>query len=132
RSGSCPDRRPLPVHEAGPRFRVRHALLHSVVYVPSIMAVGIGCQSSMCDNFRQKNDVQVVYMTNIAAVRHYGFLLLPEFSMLSFASTIEPLRMANRLAQQTLFSWDLYGLDDAPVRASNGLTMMPTRRCDDT
>lgn len=70
-------------------------------------------------------------MTNIAAVQHYGFLLLPEFSMLSFASTLEPLRMANRLAGKALFSWDIYSLDDAPVAASNGLTLTPTRRCND-
>lgn len=50
--------------------------------------------------------------------------------MLSFASTVEPLRMANRLAAQPLFSWDIYTLDDATVTASNGLPIAPTRRCD--
>lgn len=65
-------------------------------------------------------------------VQRYGFLLQPEFSMLSFASTVEPLRMANRLAGHALFSWDLYSLDDEPVPASNGLTLAPTRPCADT
>lgn len=52
--------------------------------------------------------------------------------MLSFASTIEPLRMANRLAGQALFNWDLYSLGDEPVPASNGLTLAPTRSYNDT
>src|SRR5699024_7015147 len=89
------------------------------------------CRAPMCDNLCHKRDVRVVNMTNIVTVRHYGFLLLPEFSMLSFASTVEPLRMANRLAAQALFTWDLYTLDDAPVVASNVLTITPTCSRDD-
>lgn len=66
------------------------------------------------------------------SIRRYGFLLLPQFSMLSFAAAVEPLRMANRLAGTPLFEWVLYSLDDAPVPASNGMPFTPTRRCDDT
>lgn len=47
--------------------------------------------------------------------------------MLSFAATMDPLRMANRLAGRTLYDWPLYGIDDEPVPASNGLTFRPTR-----
>ncbi|MGD8710361.1 MAG: GlxA family transcriptional regulator [Ectothiorhodospiraceae bacterium] len=59
--------------------------------------------------------------------RQVGFLLLPRFSMMSFAATVEPLRMANRLAGETLYEWPLYSLDDEPVPASNGMLFPPTR-----
>ena len=34
-----------------------------------------------------------------------GFLMVPNFSMLAFASTIEPLRSANRMSDKKLFEW---------------------------
>ena len=36
-----------------------------------------------------------------------GFLLIPNFSMLAFASALEPLRAANRMSRQELFSWTI-------------------------
>ncbi len=48
-----------------------------------------------------------------------GFYLLPNFSMMAFASAIEPLRAANRLSQQQLFEWRLLSIDGGPVCASN-------------
>ncbi|MDP6189768.1 MAG: GlxA family transcriptional regulator [Gammaproteobacteria bacterium] len=61
-----------------------------------------------------------------------GFLLIPEFAFLSFAATIDPLRMANRMAKEELYHWDLYTLDDQAVQPSNGLMLQPTRQRDDT
>lgn len=61
-----------------------------------------------------------------------GFLMIPEFAFLSFAATIDPLRMANRMAKQDIYHWDLYTLDDQPVQPSNGLILQPTRQRDDT
>lgn len=63
---------------------------------------------------------------------HIGFLLVPEFALLTFASTIEPLRMANRMAQKELYSWDIYSLDNEPVLPSNGIEIHPTRKREDT
>ena len=37
-----------------------------------------------------------------------GFHLVPRFSMMSFASAIEPLRSANRLAGKTLYEWRIF------------------------
>ena len=34
-----------------------------------------------------------------------GFLLLNDFSLLAFSAAVEPLRAANRLREQPLFSW---------------------------
>ena len=56
---------------------------------------------------------------------HFGFLLVPNYSMIAFTSAVEPLRMANRAAQKTLYSWSIYTLDGMPVKASNGLEITP-------
>jgi len=56
---------------------------------------------------------------------HFGFLLVPNYSMIAFTSAIEPLRMANRATQKTLYSWTIYTLDGKPVKASNGLEISP-------
>lgn len=61
-----------------------------------------------------------------------GLLLPPDFAMLAFVSAIEPLRAANRIAQRELYRWHLYSPDDAPVRASNGILVVPDRRLDET
>jgi len=52
---------------------------------------------------------------------HFGFLLVPNYSMLAFTSAVEPLRMANRAAQKPLYKWTICTLDGNPVKASNGL-----------
>ena len=50
-----------------------------------------------------------------------GFLLIPNFSMLAFASAIEPLRAANRMSGDTLFSWIVASPDGMQSRASNNV-----------
>ncbi len=54
-----------------------------------------------------------------------GFLLIPKFSMMAFTATIEPLRMANRMSGKELYRWSLYTIDGKPIRASNGILLMP-------
>lgn len=53
------------------------------------------------------------------------FLLVPRFSMIAFAAAIEPLRLANRLAERELYRWRLLSVDGAPVAASNGIAVVP-------
>lgn len=62
---------------------------------------------------------------------HFGFLLMPEFSMLSFASVLEPLRMANRLSKKNLYDWHFFSPDNGMVRPSNGIEFAPTRQLED-
>jgi AraC family transcriptional regulator, glycine betaine-responsive activator len=50
-----------------------------------------------------------------------GFLLVPEFSMLAFTSSIEPLRVANRVSGRTLYAWTIIGPGGDDVYASNGV-----------
>ena len=45
--------------------------------------------------------------------------------MIAFTSAIEPLRAANRISRQTLFTWELYSFDGKPVRASNDVEFNP-------
>jgi len=52
-------------------------------------------------------------------VRKLAFLVLPEFSHLGLAAAIEPLFVANWLAQRPLFDWTVISVDGKPVRASN-------------
>jgi AraC family transcriptional regulator, carnitine catabolism transcriptional activator len=52
-------------------------------------------------------------------MRSVGFLLLPEFSNLGLAAAIEPLFIANWLAQRPVFEWKTVSIDGRPVRASN-------------
>ncbi len=53
--------------------------------------------------------------------QRFSFVLVPNFSMIAFAAAIEPLRLANRSAEQEFYAWRLVSLDGAPVQASNGL-----------
>lgn len=52
--------------------------------------------------------------------RRFVFLLLDRFTMLSFASAIEPLRIANRVAGKTLYTWALAGEGGGSIACSNG------------
>ncbi len=53
-----------------------------------------------------------------------GFLLTPTYSMLSFISFVEPMRIANRLSGRNLYRWVVLSTDGEPVVASNGM-MIP-------
>ena len=51
--------------------------------------------------------------------KRFVFLLLDRFTMLSFAGAIEPLRIANRVAGEQLYTWVLAG-EGEMVSCSNG------------
>lgn len=52
-----------------------------------------------------------------------AFLLVPEFSMLSVVSAVEPLRAANRLIGREAYAWRFYSADGQPIPASNGMAV---------
>src|SRR5262245_36144891 len=54
-----------------------------------------------------------------------GFLLVPGFALMSYASAVEPLRAANQLAGRTLYRWWHAAPGDAPAIASNGAAVLP-------
>ena len=52
--------------------------------------------------------------------RRFAFVLLKDFTMLSFACAVEPLRIANRMAGRTIYTWTLAGEGGDSVTCSNG------------
>ena len=57
----------------------------------------------------------------VAAPDPIVFVLLPNLSMLAFTSAIEPLRIANQLTGQSLYSWTTMSETGANMRCSNGI-----------
>ncbi|WP_062562822.1 GlxA family transcriptional regulator [Paracoccus aminovorans] len=61
-------------------------------------------------------------MSQVGAVkRSIVFFMVPEFTMMAFASALEPLRAANRMLGHDAYRWRLASLDGRPVQASNGV-----------
>lgn len=56
-----------------------------------------------------------------AGPERFGFLLIPQFSMIAFAAAIEPLRLANHVSGETLYRWLLLSRDGGSERASNAI-----------
>lgn len=53
--------------------------------------------------------------------RSIVFFLVHNFSMIAFATAIEPLRLANRMLGYEAYRWRLASVDGKPVKASNGV-----------
>jgi AraC family transcriptional regulator, glycine betaine-responsive activator len=53
-----------------------------------------------------------------------ALILIPEFTMMPVTSVIEPLRLANRLSEKTLYRWTIHSLDGQPVLASSQISTM--------
>ena len=51
---------------------------------------------------------------------HYLFVLLHDYSMIAFASALEPLRLANRMAGKKLYQWSLASETGETAVCSNG------------
>jgi transcriptional regulator GlxA family with amidase domain len=52
---------------------------------------------------------------------NYGFVLLPNFSLIAFSSAIEPLRMANLISGRELYRYQVISHDGAAVTSSSGI-----------
>jgi transcriptional regulator GlxA family with amidase domain len=64
--------------------------------------------------------------TDRPAPGRFGFLTVPNYSMIACANAFEACRMANYVAGAELYSWEILTLDGVPAMASNGLTLQPT------
>lgn len=60
-----------------------------------------------------------------------AILIVPEYSNLTLGVVIEPLRVANGVANAPLFTWRTYGDGTATVRSSSGLTLAVDGELDD-
>ena len=63
--------------------------------------------------------------------RKIAFLLLEKFTMLSLASAVEPLRMANQLTSETFYQWCLVSETGESVKASDGIEVSVDQSIDD-
>ena len=77
-------------------------------------------ESEMTANFVPKG-VAHVPVPQVAEPVRMAFVLLPNFSLIAFSSAIEPLRIANQLAGQALFEWEVLSETGEAVGCSNGL-----------
>jgi transcriptional regulator GlxA family with amidase domain len=59
----------------------------------------------------------------VAPMTRMTFVIVPRFNMATLITMIEPLRVANYLAPQPLFLWDILSPDGADIPASNGLSI---------
>ena len=50
--------------------------------------------------------------------RSLVFFLVPDFTMIAFATALDPLRSANRMLGYEAYKWRLASIDGRPVRAS--------------
>ena len=62
----------------------------------------------------------------LAGLCRFVFLTLPNYSMIACTNAVEALRMANRIAGEVVYTWDVVTPDGQPVAASNGLSLHPT------
>lgn len=60
-----------------------------------------------------------------ATTQSVGFLLLDKFTLMSLASAVEPLRMANQLSGRELYRWHTFSPGGEPVWASDGMPITP-------
>ncbi len=65
------------------------------------------------------------------ALSNVTFLIVPRFNMSTLMTMIEPMRIANYLSPQPIYSWDVVSFDGSTVIASNGFSLPahpPTNR----
>ena len=55
--------------------------------------------------------------------RRFGFLLMKDFTLISLSSAVEPLRMANRIRREEIYSWSVITETGEPMPASDGLSI---------
>lgn len=58
-------------------------------------------------------------------VQRFGFLLVPNFSLIALSSAIDPLRLANTALGHAAFEYVTIGLRDEPVLSSDGIRVLP-------
>src|SRR5262245_2103657 len=59
----------------------------------------------------------------ILAPKRFAVLIFPGFPLMAFSAVVEPLRAANTIASQQLYTWSIVGLDEEVCVASNGIAV---------
>ncbi len=61
----------------------------------------------------------------VTDVHHFGFLVLPGFSLIALAAAVDALRLANRFKRSEIYTWKTIAENDEHIFASNGLKFKP-------
>ena len=96
------------------------------VFVISVFSDANSCSNvnqELCHKDSHKGKLAMFGSANGTKPHRIGFILLPEFTLIGFSAGVEPFRLANRLAEQALYSCDVFSIDGEPVIASNGLSV---------
>jgi len=75
--------------------------------------------------------IDLVAIDQSVVTRRVGFVLVPEFSMIAYASAIEALRHANYVSDRTIYEYETFSADGEPVIASNGMVLQVERSLKD-
>lgn len=90
-------------------------------------------QNSSLTADHEKHDLTLGYLNRVPRKmtvqerkegREFIFLLIDKFSMIAFAAAVEPLRVANRMAREDIFTWSIVSESGGPISCSNGTTVM--------
>ena len=69
-------------------------------------------------------------LPDAGTAREFAFLLLPQFTLLAFSAALEPLRIANQLAQRPLYRWTACSEDGGAVTSSCGISVAVDKALD--
>ena len=58
-------------------------------------------------------------------MQRFGFLLVPNFSLIALSSAVDPLRLANMALGRRAFDYVTIGLRDESVLSSDGIRVLP-------
>ena len=61
----------------------------------------------------------------------YAFLQVPNYSLITFSSTVAALRGANYISGEDLYEWDIITMSGQPVTASVGFEVGPTKHAEE-
>lgn len=64
-----------------------------------------------------------VLKSPVTPMTRMTFVIVPRFNLTTLITMIEPLRVANYLAPQPLYDWEILSSDGAEIPASNGLSI---------
>ena len=62
----------------------------------------------------------IKFNANVKAPRRFVFVLMENFTLLSFSSALDALRIANRMSGKTLYQWTFIGENEGVVSCSAG------------
>ena len=77
----------------------------------------------MSKNRISMGPVPPILRTPVAPMTRVSFVIVPRFNMATLITLIEPLRVANYLAPEPLYHWEILSPDGTEIAASNGLTI---------